>query len=307
MPVHSKPRRRTTAVVVASAAAALTLSLSACNPAPPASPAGVSPPGTGLPDAHVHGLSANPATGQLLLATHDGLFDVTNNPAVKIGPTNDLMGYATAGEPGVLFASGHPGPGTAAPDPLGLIKSADGGGTWAPLSRQGESDFHALTVTGSGVVAFDGTLRTSTDGTSWKAVGVDFRPAALAGHPGSATVLATAQDGLRRSTDGGATWTKVPGAPVIQFAAFASVQTAVGVAPDGTVHRSDNGGATWKAAGKPSGPVQAVAATQGKDGTLRIWAATAQGLETSADGGQKFSAYEPGSVSPAPSSPAVTR
>ncbi|ABK05657.1 hypothetical protein Arth_4488 (plasmid) [Arthrobacter sp. FB24] len=303
MSVLRKPRKRPTAMV--SAAVAITFLLPACSPALPSPPIAGSPLNNALPDAHVHGLSADPASGQLLLATHEGLFDVTSRPAVKIGPTNDLMGYATAGEPEVLFASGHPGPGTAAPDPLGLIKSTDGGKTWQPLSRQGESDFHALTVTGSGLVAFDGTLRTSTDGTSWKAVGVDFHPAALAGHPGSATVLATAQDGLRRSTDGGATWTKVPGAPVIQFAAFASVQTAVGVAPDGTVYRSDNGGATWKAAGKPTGPVQAVAANQSSDGKLRIWVATAQGLETSADGGQTFSAYDPAGAGPG--STAVTR
>ncbi|WP_400160521.1 F510_1955 family glycosylhydrolase [Arthrobacter sp. BPSS-3] len=303
MSVLRKPRKRPTAMV--SAAAAITFLLPACSPAPPSTPISVSPLNNALPDAHVHGLSADPASGQLLLATHEGLFDVTSSAAVKIGPTNDLMGYATAGERGVLFASGHPGPGTAAPDPLGLIKSTDGGKTWQPLSRQGESDFHALTVTGSGLVAFDGTLRTSTDGTSWKAVGVDFHPAALAGHPGSGIVLATAQDGLRRSTDAGATWTKVPGSPVIQFATFASVQTAVGAAPDGAVYRSDDGGATWKAAGKPTGPVQAVAANQSSDGKLRIWVATAQGLEVSADGGQTFSAYDPAGAGPG--STAVTR
>lgn len=306
MPVLPPRRTRSTAAIV-SVAAAMTLLLPACS-APAQSPQPtVSPLTTALPDAHVHGLSADPATGQLLLATHDGLFDVTGSAAMKVGPTNDLMGYAAAGEPDVLYASGHPGPGTGGPDSLGLIKSTDGGRTWAPLSRQGDSDFHALAVTGSGFVAFDGTLRTSMDGTSWKAVGVDFRPAALAGHPGSGTVLATAQDGLRRSTDGGATWAKVPGSPVIQFAAFASVQTAIGAAPDGVVYRSEDGGATWKAAGKPSGPVQAVAATRTQDGPLRIWVATAQGLEMSTDGGQTFSPHIRDRTNTGSGSPAVTR
>ncbi|KRE81593.1 F510_1955 family glycosylhydrolase [Arthrobacter sp. Soil763] len=293
MTVFSTPRSRTAAAVAA--AAGLAISLSACSPAAaPAVPA-ASTASTGLPDAHVHGLSVNPATGRLLLATHDGLYDVTTSPVAKVGPTNDLMGYTAAGSPEILYASGHPGPGSADPDPLGLITSSDGGKTWLPLSRQGESDFHALAATGSGLVAFDGALRISPDGKSWKSVGVDFQPAALAGHAGSDTVLATAQDGLRRSTDGGATWAKVPASPVIQFAAFASKRTAAGVAPDGTVYRSDDAGLTWTAKGKPTGPVQAVAATQSTDSQITVWVATGHGLEVSTDGGLTFGPYAPGS------------
>jgi len=49
-----------------------------------------------MPDPHIHGLSVSSETGQVLLATHDGLFDVSKKPAVKIGPTNDLMGFTAA-------------------------------------------------------------------------------------------------------------------------------------------------------------------------------------------------------------------
>ncbi len=107
-------------------------------------------------------MSVNDDTSQILLATHDGLFDVTKQPASKIGGTNDLMGF-TAGKDGIFYASGHPpGPGSDLPNPpLGLIKSTDGGQTWEKLSRQGESDFHALTTSKSGIIAFDGQLRSS--------------------------------------------------------------------------------------------------------------------------------------------------
>lgn len=290
----SLPSTRKRIVAAVSTAVGLAVSLSACSR--DATPATPPPPHTyGLPDAHVHGLSVNGTTGQLLLATHDGLYDVSKNPAAKIGSTNDLMGFTAAGSPEILYASGHPGQGSVDPDPLGLIASIDLGKTWEPLSRQGKSDFHALTTTRSGIVAFDGDLLISPDGKSWKSVSVDFHPAALAGHSGSDTVLATVPDGLRRSTDGGATWSKVQASPVIQFAAFASAQNAVGVAPDGTVYRSDDGGSTWTAKGRPSGSVQAVTATQSADDNVRIWVATADGLEVSTDGGLTFASYSPGS------------
>ncbi|QDG87092.1 F510_1955 family glycosylhydrolase [Pseudarthrobacter sp. NIBRBAC000502770] len=275
--------------VVAAAAASLVLTLSACAPA--TGPAVPTPPQNAantLPSAHIHGLSVNGETGQVLLATHEGLYDVSKKPAVKVGPTNDLMGFAPAMDQGVFYASGHPGQGSSLPSPLGLIKTSDGGKTWEQLSRQNESDFHALTTTKSGIVAFDGALRTSTDGKTWKTVAAGFMPAVLAGNPYSDTVLATTQEGVQRSTDGGATWALDKSAPIIQFAAFASAKEAIGAAPDGTVYYSEDAGSTWKQTGKITGEVQAVAATEGTDGNPWIWAATSTGLVVSTDGGTTF-------------------
>ncbi|MDN4646552.1 F510_1955 family glycosylhydrolase [Arthrobacter sp. PsM3] len=282
----SRPRRR--AATVLAAGASLILALSACSPS--SGTAATSPAGTGsgLPDAHVHGLSVSSETGQVLLATHDGLFDVTKQPATKIGATNDLMGFTGGTDHGVLYASGHPGEGSSLPNPIGLIRSTDAGKTWEQLSRQDESDFHALTATKSGIVGFDGALRTSPDGKTWTTVATDFVPAVLAGNPTSDTVLATTPQGSRRSTDGGKTWTMADSGPVVQFAAFASPAEAVGVEPDGTVHTSADAGATWIRKGKIQETVQAVAAVKGADAQLAIWAATAAGLVVSTDGGMTF-------------------
>lgn len=107
----------------------------------------------------------------------------------------------------MFYASGHPGKDSTMPNPLGLIKSTDGGKTWEQVSRQRESDFHALTTTKSGIVGFDGTMRTSTDGTTWKPAAAGFTPAVLAGNPYSDTVLATTPEGVQRSADAGTTWT----------------------------------------------------------------------------------------------------
>lgn len=288
MPISPKAIPRAAAMIAS--AATLVLTLAACTPAaePPAGASPTQHAGSGLPSTHVHGLTVSGETCQVLLATHDGLFDVTKEPATKIGGTNDLMGFTAGKDSGVFYASGHPGEGSDLPNPLGLIKSTDGGKTWEQLSRQGESDFHALTTTKSGIVAFDGTLRTSPDGKTWKTVTAGFAPAALAGHPESDTVLATTPEGIQRSTNGGTTWTAVKSGPVIQFAAFADPAEAAGVEPDGTVHYSSDAGTTWTRKGRIDGQVLAIAAVKGADGKPWIWAATADGIVVSTDGGTTF-------------------
>lgn len=185
----------------------------------------------------------------MILATHNGMFDVTNQPATKICVTNDLMGFTGGTDHGVLYASGHPGEGSSLPNTIRLIRSTGAGKTWEQLSRQGESDFHALTAIKSGIVGYDGTLRTSTDGK---------------------------------------TWTTVESGPVVQFAAFASSAEAVGVEQDGTVHTSADAGATWIRKGKIQATFQAVAAVKNPEAKPAIWAATASGLAVSTDDGMPF-------------------
>lgn len=286
MPLHFSHHRRPAAAVCA--AGALLLTLSACSPGTAGTPDAASPAASGLPSSHVHGLSVNSETGQILLATHEGLFDISKNTGVKIGATNDLMGFTAAMDEGVFYASGHPGKGSTMPNPLGLLKSSDGGNTWEQVSRQGESDFHALTTTKSGIVGFDGTMRTSRDGSTWTTSAAGFAPAILAGNPYSDTVLATTPEGLRQSSDAGNTWTMIQGAPVIQFAAFANAAEAAGVAPDGSVYLSVDGGLSWRNTGKIDASVQAVAASEGSGGSPWIWAATKSGLVVSTDGGVTF-------------------
>lgn len=285
MPLHLKTGGRPAAGLTA--AAALLLTLSACSSG---AITGTVPStqAAGLPSSHVHGLSVNRETDQVLLATHEGLFDVTKSPATKIGDTNDLMGFTATADQDVFYASGHPGPGSDLPNPMGLIRSMDGGKTWEQLSRQGESDFHTLATARSGIVAYDGVLQTSADGKTWDAATAGFVPAVLAGSPETDTVLATTRDGLQRSTDGGKTWELNTAAPIVQFVAFASGTEAVGIAPGGAVYISADAGVTWKNAGKIDGRVQAVAATEGSEGSPWIWAATTIGLVVSTDGGATF-------------------
>lgn len=249
-------------------------------------------PQRGLPNSHVHGLAVNDETGKPLLATHDGLFDLSANPAVRIGPAHDLMGFTAGPDQGTLYASGHPEKGSPLPDPLGLLRSTDNGATWEPLSRQGESDFHALTTTRSGIVAFDGALRISADGKSWQKVPVSFVPAALAGSPGGDVVLATTAEGLQRSADGGRTWALNRAAPILRFVALVGNNDVVGVEPGGAVHQSRDGGGTWVPRGTLQGEVYAIDAAAGSGGAVRVWAATSAGLLESADGGVSFRPHD---------------
>ncbi|MFP5365853.1 MAG: F510_1955 family glycosylhydrolase [Actinomycetes bacterium] len=285
MPLKSLARHRSAAAL---AAAAVLLTLTACTPGSDAPDTAPSTAAAGLPSSHVHGLSVNRETDQVLLATHEGLFDVTKPPSTQIGDTNDLMGFTAAADQGMFYASGHPGPGSDLPNPMGLIRSVDGGKTWEQLSRQGESDFHALAATKSGIVAYDGAVQTSPDGKTWSTASADFVPAALASTPETDTVLATTRDGLQRSTDGGKTWELNTAAPIIQFVAFASGTEVLGVEPDGSVHYSTDTGSTWSRTGQIEGQVQAITAVEGAEGQPWIWAATTEGLVVSTDGGATF-------------------
>ena len=280
---HGLLRRRASG---SAAIAVVLLVLTGCAGASPSesAPAGASH----YPTAHIHGMSVDPATNRVLLATHDGLFDVSASPAVQIGPSIDLMGF-TAAAPDEFYASGHPGPGSDLPDPVGLIRSTDGGRTWQPLSLQGESDFHALAATHGGIVGFDGELKVTDDGTEWQAADGQFPTHHLAGSPRGSIVLATTEKGLQRSADGGATWATVGHAPLLVFTAL-SEEKAAGIGPDGRVYTSSDGGVSWVAQGSVEGEASAIA-TQVIDGsTQRIWVATHDSVQVSNDNGQTFTA-----------------
>lgn len=279
-------RRTRTAGLVAAAV----LLVSACGEEAPA-PGAASPPVPPESFGHVHGLAVDPGTDELLLAGHHGLFDLGGADPEKIGVTNDLMGFAVAG-PGHYYASGHPGEGSGMPNPMGLIESTDGGETWEALSRQGESDFHAMAVSSEGIVGFDGTLRLSAEGRQWAEAEEQLQPVHLAAFPEAPVVLATTQQGVQRSTDGGDTWQPADGAPVLLVTGFAGPDTAVGVDPEGAVHVSRDAGLTWERTGGQVGQPAAVAADVVGD-ELHVWVATEHGVEFSDDGGTSFSTTVP--------------
>ena len=273
---------------LAASAAALLVACGAEDPASgePPSLAGDS----ALPFAHVHGMGIDPADGTVLVATHQGLFRVDAvGKAQRVSPVMDLMGFAVVG-PDHFVASGHPGPDVDLPQPVGLIESTDGGRTWLPVSRQGESDFHALAVGDLGFIGFDGTLLRSPDGQDWATLQIPTPPGSLTASPDTPEVLATTQAGLLRSADGGSSWERVSGAPVLQVVDWADDGgSVVGVDPGGAVWASEDRGRTWMKGKSLDAPPQAVAAADGAGGQ-RIVVATPTAVLVSDDGGRTFDA-----------------
>ena len=252
------------------------------SPEPTATPGALA---AKVPSAHVHGLGRDPSSGKVLVATHDGLFVYEGASPARVGPVIDLMGFTVAG-PGHYYASGHPGPGTDLPQPVGLIETRDGGRTWTVLSRGGESDFHTLTATGETVVGFDGAVRSTADGRTWNTANLNMEPRTLAGSRSGTTVLATTEDGLMRSTDSGSSWRRVGKAPLLLMAAFGDGESVVGLTPHGQVYTSTDAGQTWQATQLVAPEAQALhAAGEGDD--MEVLVASGQTLLSSI-GGRPF-------------------
>lgn len=268
-----------------------TVLLAACTTGSPQSSA---TPTTSAPASveisHVHGVGVDPADGALFLATHEGLFEVTaGGEAALVSPVMDLMGFAVAG-PGHFLASGHPGLRVDLPQPMGLIESTDSGRTWSPVSRQGQSDFHALTTSSVGVLGYDGDLLRSGDGQDWEQLSIPNEPHSLTTSPDGQLVLATTAQGLLRSADAGSTWSAVDGAPLLQVVDWADDgMDAAGVDPSGAVWTSSDGGISWTAGAALGSEPQAVAVSSAPGG-LRVTVVTTAAVLESSDGGRTFDA-----------------
>ncbi|MEU2266675.1 F510_1955 family glycosylhydrolase [Streptomyces olindensis] len=272
------------------AAAAITAAVVvACSPSSDTS--SDTAPGEGSGDlavSHVHGLGIDPADGRLYVATHEGVIAVADDgTAQRVGDTADYMGFTVMG-PKTFLGSGHPAEGSGDHGNRGLIQSTDSGRTWRTLSLGGTTDFHSLEYAHNTVYGYDstrGVLRVSADRRSW---GNRAELAALdiAVSPKERdVVLATTEDGVARSTDGGRAFGTGSG-QVLAFLSWPAADALYGVDLAGGLHRSTDNGATWQKTGTvPGGRPQALTAIDAG----RILAATQDGVYESRDGGKTFS------------------
>ena len=202
------------------------------------------------------------------------------------------MGFVVAG-PNHFLGSGHPDRREATSPPhLGLIESTDAGKTWRTLSLEGAADFHALQTRHSRVYGHNsqnGQLMVSEDLRNWDNRGrvqmVDF-----AVSPDTPYVLlATTEQGVVRSNDGGRTFASVSGSPRLLVLDWPAGGMVVGVAPDGTVHVSQDSAATWTAGGRVTGSPAALAT----NGEAEVFVATESAIYESTDGGKTFTVRRP--------------
>lgn len=237
---------------------------------------------------HVHGLGVDTADGVLYAGTHYGLFQLPEQgEATRVADrVQDFMGFTVAG-PNQYLASGHPGEGQDGPSSLGLIESTDGGLTWQSRSLAGEADFHALEARHGlvyGLNSLTGEFMVSADMESWE-TRAQIPMADFAVSPDDPdALLATTQQGLVRSDDGGRTFQSMPGVPLLQVVSWAMDGTIVGIEPDGTVHASTDDGQTWEQRGSLDEAPHALTAQSDSD----IFAAVEGAILASSDGGRSF-------------------
>ncbi|MDF3142492.1 MULTISPECIES: F510_1955 family glycosylhydrolase [unclassified Streptomyces] len=280
-----KIRSRAATVITA---AVLTAVLAACSSGSDASSDTASADGSGgLTVSHVHGLGIDPADGRLYVATHEGVIAVADDGAAqRVGDAADYMGFTVIG-PKTFLGSGHPAEGSGDHGNRGLIQSTDSGRTWKTLSLGGTTDFHSLEYGHNTVYGYDSTrglLRVSADRTTWDSR-AQFAALDIAVSPKDRDlVLATTEDGVAASTDGGRTFGTVSG-QVLAFLSWPEADALYGVDLGGGLQHSTDGGTTWRKTGTvPGGQPQALTAVDAE----HLLAATQDGVYESRDGGRTF-------------------
>lgn len=266
---------------------------------------------------HVHGVDADPLTGETYAATHHGVWLIptgdlpetylTGAPRANLtqpvqiaGRAQDTMGFTVAA-PGQLLASGHPDPAEpnslALPN-LGLISSTDGASSWMTISLAGKTDFHDLDA----VPLDDGTLRvygydagagaiavSDDSGLTWSS-GVVLALRDLAADPSQADRLyATTADGLMLSTDAGRTFAPMVGAPALLLVDAVETDAGsqlVGIDPNGAVWRQTTD--TWTQTGTTGRTPEAFTVVGGPSPWLLV--ADAAGIAASDDAGVTWTA-----------------
>ena len=185
---------------------------------------------------HIHGLSYSADGKRLFIPMHHGLAIYSGSQWTKApGPEHDYMGFASTRV--FFYSSGHPAPGSSLQNPLGLIKSKDGGQTWEPLGLAGEADFHLLATSyhTNTVYVFNaapnsrmpqlGLYYTTDDGKQWRAAkgaGLVGSPVSLAVHPTQNKVVAVGtRSGVYLSQDSGASFQRLTDVTQVLAVCFA--------------------------------------------------------------------------------------
>lgn len=255
--------------------------------------------------AHIHALAVDPTSGELLVATHEGIYALDPNAVTATGIRGPLggldfdpMGFTVLGA--TAYASGHPGPSTpaefGAPN-LGLIRSDDGGVTWTTLALRGETDFHVVTagaVRGDapdviyGLDSGSGVVRISDDGGyNWVAGAAVPARTILADPIIAKRIYATTADGLAVSADGALTFTIDTSAPVLYLIAADQAGGLVGIDTVGDIWSRATSG-PWAAGGAVNGTVQAIIV----DGN-RLYVADDRGVVYTDDRGETWVVLAP--------------
>ncbi len=250
---------------------------------------------------HVHAIEADARASTLLVGAHDGIYRLKDDGVLErvSQVRHDFMALTTA-PGGVLYASGHPAQG----GNLGLLRSDDGGRTWAKVSdgMAGPVDFHQLAVSPSDARVlygvFKGLQRSADGGQSWERIGEVpeslFHLAVSSVNPDR--LYAATRQGLLRSDDRGRSWLPAHSAQAPATYVHADAGRVVAfIVGQGLITQSETA-SDWEPLASPFGGQVPIDMEQ--VGERQVALTNALKLLNSRDGGSTWSAWE-GDLPPA--------
>lgn len=184
---------------------------------------------------HGHGLAFSSDGKALLAPSHAGLAVYQDNAWWEApGSIPGFSGFSVAER--AIYSSGHSSQSSPLRNPVGLVRSTDGGRTWQSLALAGEADFHllatgyrsnaiyALNARPNAAMPEAGLYVTRDEGKSWRraaARGLDGEVHGLAAHPREASTVAVGTgSGLFLSRDAGESFVRLDGREPATAVAF---------------------------------------------------------------------------------------
>lgn len=175
---------------------------------------------------HEHGLSFSSDGTALLAPSQLGMAEYRNGVWSEVsGSFLSFSGFSVTES--AIYSSGHPPPDASLHNPLGLLKSIDGGRSWQSLALAGEANFHllaagyrssaiyALNLRPNSAMSAPGLFVTLDEGKTWRraaARGLAGKIEGLSAHPQQADTVAVATGrGLYLSRDAGESFVRLGG------------------------------------------------------------------------------------------------
>lgn len=195
--------------------------------------------------SHIHHIKV--IESKVFVLTHEGLYElVSRNDMKLVGKEKlDVMGFATLGK--TWLASGHPAQGSKAPNPIGLVKSIDGGLNWKAISLVGKVDFHFLEGAGTDLYGADsqsGNLLYSSDsGRTWRSLGANTFADIAVSPEMSAMAIALKDSGLLLTKSAFKASSKIKSS--LKFTQIEWKKSGLYALSSNSLYRSTNLGKTW--------------------------------------------------------------
>lgn len=185
---------------------------------------------------HAHGIGYSADGSQILIPNHYGIAVYSEGRWSKVaGPAHDYMGFVVTRD--FIFSSGHLAGSRGVANPLGLMRSGDGGQSWTALGLQGQVEFHLVAASyltnalylynaePNAVMPRTGIYRMVGDRLiGWRTAagrGLPGKIGMLAVHPTeAATIAAATTAGLFLSRDGGDQFEPIAAGPRATAACF---------------------------------------------------------------------------------------